>query len=128
MTARSPRDERIEAPKNREDLRLLIAEAIYPNAFKGGAMAEQIRLAFLETDRTLSAIEQHCWIAPRYPTREMWAASGDVIVSGKLSSPKTGPKKHHDKITAEVFTACRDHSPYAAEKKDATTATEKESA
>ena len=47
--------------------------------------------------------EEAGWRMPEEPTREMWAAMGDVLVGYK--------NRHHDKVAADIYAAIRANLP-----------------
>lgn len=107
----------------REKLIWAMAKANYV-AREGGCsweMLDQLCRNALHTQATaslvaLEAFNGGCQIVPALLTREMWAASGNAIVGGKLAAAKL--KKHHDLVTETVFRAVVDASPYAPQQKE----------
>lgn len=57
----------------------------------------------VNTERLIAAIralnDVGYEVLPREPTREMWAASGNAVVNGKLG------RVHHDKVSQAVWDA-----------------------
>lgn len=56
---------------------------------------------FGQADRILSALSAAGWVvAPREPTREMWAAAGNALVNGRVKL-----KANHDYLSETVWNA-----------------------
>lgn len=116
MTARSPRDE----------LRLALALQLMCGDWGDSYGTRLFRdndalkdLAIERADKLILCIETFnggCWIAPNEPNAAM------------ISAGRNFAFRSDDAGVIAFYEALRDHAPYAAEKKDATTATEKESA
>lgn len=92
MSARDVIAETVRVESHYVDAPTTIADAIL-SALR--AMPDPDRLALA---RELAGPE---WaVVPREPTREMWAASGNALVNGRVKI-----KAHHDYLSETVWTA-----------------------